>query len=155
MQLDLKKYVDRLSISKVDNQTFVYDIIRKKEIVLLPEELVRQCVVHYLIEEKGVSKNLMKVERGISVNKLSRRCDIIVYNRNGEAILLVECKRPEAKINQKVFNQIAMYNMPLQVPYLMATNGNETFFCNINFKEGEFTFLDDLPSISELKNLIK
>lgn len=144
--LNLLKYIDRLRTSEEKGVTYVYDFIRRKNLVLQAEEMVRQCVLHYLVDELGISKNFIKSEKGIKVNKLLRRCDIIAYTRNGDPILIVECKSPKVKLNQKVFNQIAMYNLPLQVPYLMVTNGKDNYFCKIDFDRERFEFLEELPS---------
>ena len=148
--IDLKKYIDRLQIQNDTDNTFIYDIIRKKNLVFQAEELIRQCILHYLIDELKFSKNHIKVEKGIKVNNLYKRCDIIVYDRNGNPILLVECKSPKVKVDQKVFNQIAMYNIPLQVPFLMVSNGDQTYFCEINFKNKSYEFLEELPTYEKI-----
>ncbi len=156
--LDLLKYSDRLRTSSENGTTYVYDILRKKNIILQAEEFVRQCVVHFLVDEMKISTNLIKSEMGINVNNLSRRCDLITYDRNGIPILLVECKRPQVTLNQKVFNQIAMYNLPLNVPYLMVTNGTKTYFCEIDKDSNNISFLDELPfyeNMIEKANFIK
>ena len=148
--IDLLKYVDRIQIKKKDKQSFVYDFIRKKDILLLPEELVRQCVLHFLVESIGVSKNLIRVEKGIKVNGLFRRCDVVVYDRNALPVLIVECKKPSERLTQKVFSQIAMYNIPLQVPNLMVTNGSTNYFCEIDHENNDYRFIEMLPSFQEM-----
>ena len=148
--LNLLKYAEELQISKKEGKSFVKDIIRKKDIFLLPEELVRQCVIHFLISEIKISKNLMRVEKGIKVNGLFRRCDVIVYDRNALPLLIVECKSPSVKLDLKVFSQIAMYNIPLRVPYLMVTNGASNYFCKIDFQTENYEFLDFLPLYDEM-----
>ena len=150
--VNLIKYHENLDLRSSGGKKYVYDIIRKKDIVLIPEELVRQCAVHYLLDKIKVSKSLLKVEKGIKLNKLSRRCDIIVYDRNATPLLIVECKNPKVVLNQKVFNQIAMYNMPLQVPYLMVTNGESSYFCEIDFENHSYKFIEELPLYHEMLN---
>lgn len=152
-ELNLLKYSDHFRIIKSEGVTYVYDVIRKKNIVLLAEEMVRQCILHYLIDEVLISKNLIMVEKGIKVNALARRCDILVNDRNGKHVLLVECKSPKIKLNQKVFNQIAMYNMPLEVPYLMVSNGSKNYFCKIDFEKKDYKFIPKLPSREVLFSL--
>ncbi len=147
LDLNLIQFADQLQLSKVGEKTMVYDMIRKKDLVLQPEELVRQCILYFLIHEKKISKNLIKVETGIKVNGLYRRTDIIIYDRNALPLLLIECKSPSQKINQKVFNQIAMYNLPLRVPFLMVSNGMTNYICEIDFEESDYTFLDEFPVI--------
>ena len=145
-KLNLIKYTDHLRITKDGEISYVYDIIRKKNLVLLAEELVRQCIIHYFVDQLKISKNLIWVEKGIKVNDLSRRCDIILVDRNANPILLVEVKSPKVKLNQKVFNQIAMYNLPLKVPYLMVSNGKDSYFCKIDFERKSYEFLSELPT---------
>lgn len=153
MMLDLISYTNDLEITQEDGKTFVYDVIRKKKLVLQPEELVRQCILHFLLKEVKVPHKHIKIEAGIKVNNLYRRCDIIVYNRNINPILLIECKTPGQKLNQKVFNQIAMYNLPLRVPYLMVSNGKQNYFCKIDFENETYTFLESLPDLKILSGL--
>lgn len=148
--IDLLKYVGRLQVSKRDAQSYVFDIVRKKEVVLQPEEVVRQCTLHFLIEELAISKNLVRVEKGIKVNGLIRRCDIVVYDRNALPVLIIECKKPAHHLTQKVFNQIAMYNIPMKVPYLMLTNGADNYFCKIDFENSTYHFMDMLPSYDQM-----
>ena len=150
--LNLIKYTDHLRITKDGEISYVYDIIRKKNLVLLSEELVRQCIIHYFVDELKISKNLIWVEKGIKVNDLSRRCDIILIDRNANPILLVEVKSPKVKLNQKVFNQIAMYNLPLKVPYLMVSNGKDSYFCKIDFEHKKYEFLSELPTYEVMLN---
>ncbi len=149
-EINLITYTEKLKINSINGVKYVYDIIRKKDLILQSEELVRQCIIHYLIEKLQISKNLIQVEKGIKVNKLYRRCDILVTDRNNNSILLIECKSAKQKLDQKVFNQIAMYNLPLKVPFLMVSNGNENFFCQIDFEKETFEFIEELPSFENM-----
>jgi hypothetical protein len=131
---------------KEDNDaTYIFDEIRKKFLVLTPEEWVRQHVVQYIIQEKGYPKSLIKLEGGLKLHSLQKRTDIMVYNTNGEKILLVECKAPSVKITQKAFDQIARYNIIHQVPLLFVSNGLEHFTCQINLQERNYQFVENLP----------
>ncbi len=145
LEIDFLKYSDDLKIKQGDDKKFVWDEIRKKWYVLLPEEMVRQLVVKYLIKELAYNKNRIKLEKYLKVNNLERRCDILIYDKNLEPFLLVECKRPNIEINQKVFDQIALYNIELQVPFLMVTNGIQTYCCEIDIDKKKYTFLNELP----------
>ncbi len=147
LEIDFLSYVDHLKIKKEENKKYVWDDLRKKWYVLLPEEMVRQLVIQHLIQELGYNKNRIKVEKQLKVNTLERRCDILTYKKNMEPFLLVECKRPEVEINQKVFDQIALYNIELKVPYLMVTNGIQTYCCSIDFEEKKYNFINKIPSI--------
>jgi hypothetical protein len=120
--------------------------------VLLPEELVRQLVVQYLILEKGYSKNRIALEKALRVNTLEKRCDILIYDLEMKPFLLVECKAPEVKISQEVFRQIAWYNMPLKVPYLMVTNGITTYCCEMDYTLETFRFLPEVPAYVALSS---
>jgi hypothetical protein len=129
-----------------NGKQFIYDIIRKKYIVLTPEEWVRQHLVHFLINERQCPKGLIAVERGLKHNGLQRRFDVVVYSRNLTPWLIVECKAPQVAITQQTFDQIARYNMSLQVPYLLVTNGLQHFCCEIDYLQRSFSYLQDVPS---------
>lgn len=135
-------------IRKEENQSFIFDIIRKKYLLLTPEEWIRQHWIHFLIEEKKYPRSLIAVEMPLKVNRLEKRCDIVVYGKNGKPQLIVECKSGSIKMSQKVFEQIARYNLTLRVKYLVVSNGRDTFCCEIDFEKGDFTFIKDLPPAS-------
>jgi type I site-specific restriction endonuclease len=132
-------------IKQDDTTAYIFDEIRKKFLVLTPEEWVRQHVVQYIIHEKGYPKSLIKLEGGLKLHSLQKRTDIMVYNTMGEKILLVECKAPSVKITQKAFDQIARYNLIHQVPLLFVSNGLEHYACQINVKERNYQFVENLP----------
>jgi hypothetical protein len=134
-----------------ENKVSVFDEIRKKFIVLTPEEWVRIHVVQYLIQEKSYPKSLINVEKLIKINTISKRYDIVVYQPNGEIFLLIECKKPDVIINQLVFDQIARYNLTLKAKYLMVTNGLNHYFCQMDFEQERYVFLKDIPDY-ELQN---
>lgn len=129
-----------------ENKIAIFDEIRKKYIILTPEEWVRQHVVHYLIHEKKYPKSLINVEKVLHVNGLRKRYDIVIFRPNGKIFTLIECKAPEITINQTTFDQIAQYNMTLQSEYLMVTNGLNHYFCTIDFENEKYSFLPSLPS---------
>lgn len=132
---------------KQENQvTFIFDEIRKKYLVLTPEEWVRQHVVQYIIMEKGYPRSLIKLEGGLKLNALQKRTDVVVFNSSGEKILLIECKAPSVKITQQTFDQIARYNIVHKVPLLFVSNGLQHYTCEINFKEQNYQFVENLPS---------
>jgi hypothetical protein len=124
---------------------YIFDEIRKKYLVLTPEEWVRQHVVKFLINEKGYAKSLIKLEGGLKLNTLQKRTDIVVFNPQGEKILLVECKAPAINITQKTFDQIARYNIIHKVPLLMVSNGLQHYFCKIDFNTSSYSFVESLP----------
>ncbi len=145
IDVDLLIYKDDLQISYADGRTFVIDPIRKKKIVLQPEELVRQLLLCYFIQSTKFHRNHIQVEKTIIIHELSRRFDIVIYNKEVAPFLLVECKAPEVKINQSTFDQIAVYNMKLNAPYLLVTNGITTYCAQINHETKSYDFLTEIP----------
>ncbi len=128
-----------------ENKVSIFDRIRKKFIVLTPEEWVRQHTVHYLIEDKKYPESLMNVEKLIKIHDLNKRYDIIIYNPDGSILLIVECKSNTVKITQEVFDQIARYNLALNAQYLMITNGIHHYYCQMDYENEQYTFLKDIP----------
>ena len=123
----------------------IFDEIRKKFIILTPEEWVRQHVVRFLLEEKKYPISLINVEKVLNVNGLRKRYDVVVFNSDGSILILVECKAPEIKTSQATFDQIARYNMTLKAEYLMVTNGHNHYFCLMDFENEKYEFLAALP----------
>ena len=128
-----------------ENKVAIFDEIRKKFIILTPEEWVRQHVVHFLLYEKNYPKSWINVEKRIKINGLTKRYDVVVFNADGSIFLLVECKAPEIKISQHTFDQIARYNLALNATYLMVTNGLEHYYCQLDYVNKKYHFLKDLP----------
>lgn len=133
-----------------DGKKEVLDILRKKWVVLTPEEEVRQRFVHYLMDEKKFPAGLLAIEYSLKVNSLSRRADLVAFNSFGHPILMVECKAPSVKITQNVFDQIARYNLSMKVDYLILTNGLEHFCCQMDFKKQQYYFLDEIPDYHQI-----
>ena len=128
-----------------ENKPYIFDPIRKKWLVLTSEEWVRQHCIQYFIKTKNIPLGLIQVEKKLSVNRNPKRYDIVVFNRNKTISVLVECKAPSIQLNQKIFDQIALYNSALKSEYLMLTNGLNHFFCQMDYKKGKYVFLPDLP----------
>ena len=122
----------------------VWDSIRAKWLVLQPEEMVRQLLVLYL-QDCGVNKNRIAIERGLEVNGLAKRCDMLVYDPQMNPWLLVECKAPQVRLTQATFRQIAAYNLPLRVPHLLVCNGPEAYCCTLDWETENHRFLTALP----------
>ncbi|ATA73612.1 MULTISPECIES: type I restriction enzyme HsdR N-terminal domain-containing protein [Capnocytophaga] len=138
-------------IKEVDSKRFIFDEIRRKFVVLQPEEWVRQHVIRYLIQEKGYPISLINVEKELKINDISKRYDIVVFSKNGDILLTVECKAPQVQITQKTFDQIARYNLVLKSDFLMITNGLNHYFCTVDYVQKKYIFLKDLPAYSEIK----
>ncbi len=142
IDLQLHRFQNQLKIKNKASKRYIWDVIRSKWLVLQPEEMVRQLLVHYLMEDLGVNKNRIAIEKGLVFNTLQRRSDVIIYDQNLTPSLLIECKAPAVRLNQAVFEQIARYNMTLKVPYILVCNGPDAYCCKINFEKQSFEFLD-------------
>ena len=132
-------------IKNRENKRLIFDDIRKKFVVLQPEEWVRQHCIHYLIDYKGYPKSLINIEKELIINSLRKRYDIVIFNSDGSIHLIVECKAPTININQNVFDQIALYNLSLNATYLMISNGINHYYCQMDFKKEKYHFLKDIP----------
>lgn len=145
LDLDLTIWKKNLRLKKEGDKAFVFDPVRSKWLVLQPEEIVRQLMVQYLIEAKGYSKNRIWVEQGLQVNELQKRSDILVYDENAQPLIMIECKSPKVGITNEVLHQIANYNLPLRVPFLIVTNGPCTCCCKMNYEDKNYEFLEAIP----------
>jgi len=132
-------------ISDKDGVLSIFDESRKKHIIITPEEWVRQHFVQYLINQKKYPKSLIKLEGGLRLNNMAKRSDILVFNNTGQKILMVECKAPSVNIDQKVFDQVARYNMTHKVELLAVTNGLQHYYCRIDFGNSNYKFIEELP----------
>ncbi|RLD43276.1 MAG: restriction endonuclease subunit R [Bacteroidetes bacterium] len=148
-KLNLPEFKYRTRVNSKD-KTEIFDIIRKKYIVLTPEENVRQNFIHYLLKFKAFPASLMAVEKGLKVNTKIKRTDIVQYNTDGKAILIVECKAPHIKINENTFAQAAMYNMEMKVDYLIMTNGLNHYCGKIDYTKQSMEYLPEIPNFKEL-----
>lgn len=145
-KLNFPAYSFRLKNS--ENKRSIYDVIRKRFIQLSPEEWVRQHVVHFLINEKKYPISLINVEKQFKVHQTLKRYDVVCFKPNGDIDIIVECKAPSIKIDQKTFDQIARYNLQLDADYLMVTNGMDHYFCQMDYVEEKYVFLRDIPEYS-------
>lgn len=128
-----------------ENKPLIFDVIRKKFMVLTPEEWVRQHVVHFLISEKQFPASHINVEKQLILNETKKRYDIVVFNKDGSIHLIVECKAPNISISQDTFDQIARYNLVTKATYLMVSNGLSHYYCKMDYEEERYVFLEDLP----------
>ncbi|MDD4848870.1 MAG: type I restriction enzyme HsdR N-terminal domain-containing protein [Bacteroidales bacterium] len=131
----------------------IFDIVRKKYVSLTPEEWVRQHLIRFLIQERAVPMGRIKIEKILKIQTLNRRADVVVYDDYAKPLLIVECKAPQVKINQNVFNQISCYNKALNVNHLIVTNGIDHYYCTINHETRQIQFESDIPMYQELKKL--
>ena len=143
LALNFPKYSFRFKNS--ENKVAVFDVLRKKFVVLTPEEWVRQHVVQFLLKEKNIPQSLLNVEKQLKVHGLVKRYDAIVYNPDGSIHLIVECKAASVPITQETFDQIARYNLSLKATFLMVTNGLQHYFCQLDYEQEKYHFLKDIP----------
>lgn len=134
------------------NTFFIYDEIRKKYIILTPEEWVRQNFLKFLITYKNYPSGLISIEKTINVNGLNKRYDTLVFNRHGKPKMIIEFKSPKVNLNQKMLEQVLTYNYDLRVEYIILTNGLKHFCLNYNLLNGDIIYLNEIPEFSEIDN---
>lgn len=128
----------------------VFDPLRKKYLVLTPEEEVRQRFIHYLVVEKKYPIGLIAQEYQITLNKTSKRCDVVVFDKTGTPSMIVECKAPSVTITNNAFQQIGRYNIVLKVPYLVVTNGHTNYAMKLDLPNKKSLFLKEIPAYEDL-----
>jgi len=149
-QLNLPEYSFR--IIRKGETDLILDPIRKKYVRLTPEEWVRQNFVQYLVHEGKYPAGLIGIEVMFKLNKLRKRADILVHNRKGEPVMLVECKSDEVKLDDKVNDQIVEYNMNYRIPYLVITNGMSHYAVKItDYDTHQFEYLLTIPLYEDLQ----
>lgn len=136
------------------NGPVIFDPVRKKNVTLTPEEWVRQHLLMYLIDVKGVPKSLLASERGLMVNGLQRRFDILLFNRKGKPLLIAECKAPHVAISEDTFYQAAQYNLALKADFLLLTNGLQHYIARIDYKSSTLRYLEEIPDYSQMVNVV-
>jgi virulence-associated protein VagC len=147
-ELNLPQY--SFTITGKEGNQLILDPLRRKYVKLTPEEWVRQNFVQYLINQGKYPAGLLGIEVMFRFNKLKRRVDILVHDRMGRPVMIVECKSPTIKLDEKVFEQIATYNMKFKVPYLVVTNGDRHYACKLNPLEVRPEYLLVIPLYEEL-----
>jgi hypothetical protein len=143
VQLNLPEAV--FKIKSKENKQFIFDNIRKKYVVLTPEEWVRQNIVHFLINHKNYPSSLVAVEKQLTVNNLKKRFDILIFDNKGNPDIIIECKSYNIKVSQDTFDQLARYNLKINANLLMITNGLNHYFCKIDHRNEKYIFLNELP----------
>lgn len=141
----LTRFAPQLNVRQAGNHRMVFGQIRKKWLVLQPEEFVRQLLLLFLIHDMRYNRNRITVERGLKVHREDRRTDILVFDQAMSPFLLIECKAPKVPLTTDVFRQASQYNGPLRVPYLMISNGRESYVAEIDYEANEYRFLDGVP----------
>jgi predicted type IV restriction endonuclease len=147
-RLNLPKYDFKIRLE--DGRYKIFDEIRNFFVMLTPEEWVRQNVVAHLITALNYPKNKISNETQIEYNNLRKRCDTIVYDADFKPIMIVEYKSVSIAVTQKVFNQIAVYNQKLFVPYLLVSNGLAHFFCKVDFEKKSYCFAENILDYKQI-----
>ena len=147
-QLNLPQF--EIKISKQNERTYVFDVLRKKYIVLTPEEWVRQHFVHFLMEHKGYPANLLINEVELTIGSKKLRCDSLLYNTKGAPRMIIEYKAPYIPITRKVFDQIYSYNLILKADYLVISNVIKHISCRVDYTNNKYVFLRDIPDYTSL-----
>lgn len=145
-ELNLPSYNYRLN----ETGDSIFDPVRKKFVVLTPEEWVRQHFMNYLIHDRKCPATLIKAEFEIKYNKLIKRPDIVVFDRKGEPALIIECKAPSVALQQSTFEQVAVYNKVLNSPYIAVSNGIVHYCAKLTPNSGQYKFLSEIPEYTTL-----
>ncbi|MBL7703305.1 MAG: type I restriction enzyme HsdR N-terminal domain-containing protein [Ferruginibacter sp.] len=132
-------------IKKENGKEYIFDELRKKWVVLTPEEWVRQNFLQYLIQVKKYPASLIAIEKEIRLGDLKKRFDMVVYDAETKPWLIVECKEMNVKLDRTVLDQALRYNVSLKVPFLVITNGS--YCMAMHLKDNEMTALDSLPAL--------
>ncbi len=131
-----------------EGKTYVYDPLRLRQVVLTPEEEVRQRVLLLLVEHLKVPAGLLAVEYSVKVNGLDKRADAVVFGTDGRPLMIVECKAPSVTINESVLEQAVRYHSALRPKYLLLSNSTATYCFKV---EGQnLCPLDHLPDYAEM-----
>jgi hypothetical protein len=137
-------------LKQTQDNILIFDFLRKRYVVLTPEEWVRQHFIHYLIHHLNYPKGLIKVEGGLTFNTLQKRSDIVVFNREGKPWMVIECKAPELKLSTRTMEQASIYNHSLKAKYVVITNGMSHICCEIDWANSNTVVLGEIPKYDEL-----
>jgi hypothetical protein len=141
--VDLNIPEQNIEIKSINSKNYIFDLIRKKHLVLTPEEWVRQNFIKYLIS-KNYPKSLINCEKSFYINKVLKRYDIVVYDKNGKVSILVECKSPNINIIKEHFDQVMRYNIELKSKMIIVTNGLNHFYFKLDKSINQYTQEKDL-----------
>lgn len=149
LSLQLPVYRNRLKIRSTAEQQDIWDPIRRKYVQATPEEIVRQLFIHYLLDEQKTTATRISVERQIMVYGQRRRYDLMIHDRTGAPLVLIEVKAPKINLDQSVLDQIARYNMVMNVAFLIVTNGAQTWCMRIDPDNQKVNYMADIPDFKD------
>ncbi|KAF5068173.1 hypothetical protein DSECCO2_246120 [anaerobic digester metagenome] len=128
----------------------IFDPLRRRFVALTPEEWVRQHLIQYLCNDRKVPGHMVASERGLRVNRMPRRFDLLVFAPDGRPVMIAECKAPRVPLTEEVFFQASAYNLALKVDYLLITNGIEHYCAKVNYQDKKLDFCSDIPEYAVL-----
>ena len=134
-----------------DGRLEIFDTLRRRYVALTPEEWVRQHFTHYLVEHKGYARTLLANEVELKCGDKRLRCDTLLYNKVMQPLMIIEYKAPNIQIQQKTFDQIAVYNLLLHADYLVVSNGMQHYCCQMDYEQRSYRFLTDIPDYREMR----
>ena len=135
-------------IKSEGQRKYIFDNIRKRYVVLTPEEWVRQNIIAWMVNDRKYPASLIAVELSLRINQMEKRADVVLFGHHGRPVMIIECKSPKVRILQKVFDQAALYNLDMQVEYLVVSNGLVHYCARLNHMEKTWEFLEDIPEYS-------
>lgn len=141
IKIEYPPYTPKIKVTA--GREFIFDAVRKKWVALTPEEWVRQNFLQYLLQVKNYPAALIAVEKEIVMGDVKKRYDIVVFDKNSSPFMLIECKEMEVQLTQQVLNQVLRYNITMQVPFVVITNG--THCMAFNCAGGKLNELNELP----------
>lgn len=145
IDLQLERFAPQLNLKMEAGKRWVQCGIRKNWLVLQPEEFVRQLLLLFLLKDMKYNRNRITVERGLTVATGKKRTDLLVFDPHMRPFLLVECKAHSVPLTEAVFRQASVYNGPLRVPYIMISNGRQSYVAAIDYEQESFSFLPHVP----------
>lgn len=148
IQLTLPPY--QIRVKETHGRKQIFDILRRKYVVLTPEEWVRQHFIHYLVEHKNYPSSLLANEVSLQIGEKRMRADSVLYDNQLHPRMIIEYKAPNITLTQKVFDQITVYNLLLHVDYLIVSNGMTTYICKMDYEKQTYKFLEAIPNYENI-----
>ena len=136
----------KVELKKDEDRILIFDFLRRRYVVLTPEEWVRQHFIHYAITHLNYPKSLIKVEGGLTFNTLQKRSDIVVFNRDGQPWMIIECNAPALKLSKRTIQQASIYNHSLRAKYVVITNGMSQICCEVDWINSNTVVLESMPA---------
>ncbi len=137
-------------VKSAGQRKYIFDNIRRRYVVLTPEEWVRQHLIAYLVEDRNYPASLIAVEMPLKINRMERRADMVLFSKHGNPLLIAECKAPAVKITQAAFDQAARYNIGMKVRYMIVSNGLDHYCAKLDHLARTWEFLESIPGYQDI-----